>query len=526
MSLRSPALLLLLSLAGHAADSRQLNRIQFWSLGTSTRISIEFSGEFQFKAGRLEKPDRIFFDIPGVTFALDGKTRGLHSVTVGDKLVKQIRVANPLSATMTRVVLDLETEGLLYTASELKAPNRLLVEVYPAGKTPAPGDAPSTSGEVLVTESPKPAAPIETASRPVVPARSAPDRPPAPAVVKSEPPAPQLATKSDAKLALPARANYGGDRSLTRALGLKLKRIVLDPGHGGLDDGTTGYGGLKEKDLVLDIAQRVGALIKEKLPETEVIYTREKDEFVSLERRTEMANERHADLFLSIHANSSTVRSVTGVETYYLSVNGTKAALEVAARENATAQKSIADLNGMIQEIALNDKLKESVEFAGRVQYALVTGTGPPGARARNRGVRRAPFIVLIGARMPSILAEVGFLSNAQEEAAMQKSEYRDRIAEALFVGIDSYAQSLSKYQVASASAGPGDSSSSIAAKPEPTSQLVAAPAASVSQPVRRSSNIRRNVKPTVFPLIEPESKRAGKPAPLRRGSRSAGASN
>ena len=122
MFLRVPAIALLLSLAGFAADTRQLTRIQFWSLGTATRISVEFSGEFQYKAGRLEKPERVFFDVPNATFALDGKTRGLHSVAVGDELVKQIRVANPIAATMTRVVLDLGAEGLLYTASELKSP--------------------------------------------------------------------------------------------------------------------------------------------------------------------------------------------------------------------------------------------------------------------------------------------------------------------------------------------------------------------------------------------------------------------
>jgi len=268
---------------------------------------------------------------------------------------------------------------------------------------------------------------------------------------------------------------------------------------------------------VLDISRRLGALLHERLPETEVIHTRVKDEFVSLERRTEIANEHHADLFLSIHANSSTVRSVTGVETYYLSVSGTKAALEVAARENATAQKSIADLSGMVQRIALNDRLRESVEFAGCVQYALVTGTGVPGARARNRGVRRAPFIVLIGAKMPSILAEVGFLSNAQEEEAMQQSDYRDRIAEALFAGVDSYAQSLSKYQVASNGSTPAVSYA--AAKPPPVESVGATVPVRKQQPISR----RAAVRPPVFPPVAPELKRTGKPAPTRRRTISAG---
>ena len=287
---------------------------------------------------------------------------------------------------------------------------------------------------------------------------------------------------------MPASANAGGDRSLTRALGLKLRRIMIDPGHGGFDDGSTGPGGLKEKDLALDLALRVGALVREKL-KVDVFYTRDTDEFVVLERRAEIANEQHADLFLSIHANSSQAQSATGIETYYLSVSGTKAAMEVASRENAASQKSMGDLSGLLQQIVLNDKVRESVEFAGKVQSALVANTGSPGARSRNRGVRRAPFIVLIGAKMPAILAEVGFLSNAQEEAGMRKPEYRDRMAQALYAGIEAYALSLSQFQQQQA-----------ASKPVAVRQMP--PPAPPKQSVTASA---------------PQRRAGGKPSPTRR---------
>lgn len=473
-------LAVLLSMAMLAVENpRQLTRIQFWSMGTSTRIAIEFDSEFQYKADRLEKPGRIFFDLAKTAFSLEGKTKGLYSVPVGDKLVKQIRVANPAGGTATRVVLDLEGEAL-YTAAVLQNPHRLMIDVFPPGQVPAPGDAPGASGDVSVT-----AAASAVVENVVAPLR-----------VSSTPPPPVVRVPETMgsldRAPLPAAANSGGDRSLTRALGLKLRRVVIDPGHGGFDVGTSGHNGLKEKDLVLDVSLRLGAMVKEKL-QLEVIYTRDNDSFVALERRAEIANERKADLFISIHANSSTVRSVTGVETYYLSVSGTKASMEVAARENAASQKSMSELSSVLQQIAMNDKIRESVEFAGRVQYAMVTHTGPPGARARNRGVRRAPFIVLIGAKMPAILAEIGFVSNAQDEAEMGKPEYREKIAEAVYAGIEEYAQSLSKYQTAASVV-----ATNVAAKPVP------AAAAAVVKPVVTASAPTRRVA-------------TGKPSPTRR---------
>lgn len=235
---------------------------------------------------------------------------------------------------------------------------------------------------------------------------------------------------------------------MIRVLGLKVGRIVLDPGHGGHDTGTIGPEGLREKDLVLDVAKRLGAIIEERL-NSEVIYTRSDDVFVPLERRTEIANEAKADLFLSIHANSSTLRSAAGVETYYLNFTTSRAALEVAARENAGSQKTIYELQDLLEKIALKDKVEESREFATRVQSALFAVSAKGDSRAKDRGIKRAPFVVLIGAQMPSVLSEIGFISNARDEGIMKRAEYRERLAEALYKGLASYANTLSHFQVA-----------------------------------------------------------------------------
>ena len=235
---------------------------------------------------------------------------------------------------------------------------------------------------------------------------------------------------------------------MTRVLGLILNRVVIDPGHGGQNDGAVGAKGLVEKDLVLDVSLRLGKLISERMG-SEVIYTRSDDTFVPLEGRTALANEKKADLFLSIHANWSPAPSAAGIETYYLNFTDSQDALAVAARENATSQKSIFELHDLIEKISLHDKLGESREFANRIQSSLYTLSSRNNPDEKNRGVRRAPFVVLIGANMPSVLAEIGFLSNPKEEALLKKPEYRQKIAEALFKGVSRYSEGLSHLQVA-----------------------------------------------------------------------------
>jgi len=239
-----------------------------------------------------------------------------------------------------------------------------------------------------------------------------------------------------------------GDRSLTRTLGLKIGRIVLDAGHGGHDTGTIGPDGLMEKDLVLDVTLRLGRLLETRLG-ADVIYTRDDDTFIPLETRTAIANEHQADLFISIHANSSNDPSARGVETYFLNFTSNPDALEVAARENAVSQKSIFELQDLVKKITLKDKIDESRELATDVQQSLYTGLSSRHSTLRDRGVKKAPFVVLIGANMPSVLAEISFVSNPTDEAKLETPDYREKIAESLYRGIAKYAGGLSGVKVA-----------------------------------------------------------------------------
>jgi len=246
-----------------------------------------------------------------------------------------------------------------------------------------------------------------------------------------------------------AKPTASGDRSLIRTLGLKIGRIVIDPGHGGHDTGTIGPNGLEEKDLVLEVGRRLGKLLETRLG-AEVVFTRKDDTFIPLETRTAIANQQRADLFVSIHANSSRDAAARGVETYYLNFTSSPDALEVAARENAVSEKSIFELGDLVKKIALKEKIEESREFAGDVQEALHSGLAAKSPAIRNRGVKKAPFIVLIGANMPSILAEISFVSNPADERRLQTGEYRQKIAESLYRGIAKYVDGLSGVKMAS----------------------------------------------------------------------------
>ncbi len=234
-----------------------------------------------------------------------------------------------------------------------------------------------------------------------------------------------------------------GGRSMVRALGLKINRIVVDAGHGGHDSGTLGPGGLEEKDVVLDVALRLGKLLKQRLG-ADVIYTRDDDTFIPLETRTAIANKAQADLFISVHANSSPDPSARGVETYYLNFTTSADALEVAARENAVSDESIHQLSDLVKKITLQDKIAESREFAADVEGTLYQGLEAGNSGLKDRGVKKAPFVVLIGANMPSILAEISFLTNPDDASELREGAYRQRIAESLYRGVARYERSLS----------------------------------------------------------------------------------
>lgn len=462
-------------LAAQAARSPvgTVTAVRHWSVGDVTRVAIEVSGEFQYRTDRLHNPERVYFDILNARPLMG--SRRVWSNAVDNKLVTKIRVAETQPG-ITRVVLDLSGPMDVAT-SQLTTPDRLIVELK--AEAPMATEPPPTAAAATPE---LPPAPVPAVRKPDLAKTEIPrilSQAPTPGAVQvtSEPSKTQLAkpgpalepirpevpkTEAPTVIARPlkrpvpvetgraARPTSTGDTSLVRALGLKLNRVVIDPGHGGHDQGTRGTRGLLEKDVVLDVGLRVGKLIEARLG-AEVVYTRSDDTFIPLTGRTALANDKKADLFLSIHANSSPVARITGVETYYLNFTDSKEALDVASRENASYDKSIFELRDIIQKISLHEKAEESKDFAGRMQSSLYALSARSFPGTKNRGVKKAPFVVLIGAQMPSILAEIGFLTNAREESLLKKPDYRQKVAEALFRGVQHYAESLSHFDVARA---------------------------------------------------------------------------
>jgi N-acetylmuramoyl-L-alanine amidase len=352
------------------------------------------------------------------------------------------------------------------TATSATAANRTSRSEQSASKSRQPrpsathADADTTTRTAKVTV-PAPAQQPDAALQPAVEKKNTVDdsadltmaRLDAPELKTSRPPtsAPtfeSVAPREKSSRVHTAEPTASGDRSLIRALGLKIGKIVVDAGHGGHDTGTIGPTGLQEKDLVLDVALRLGKLLETKLG-AEVVYTRDNDTFVPLETRTAIANQNQADLFISVHANSSRDASARGVETYYLNFTSSADALEVAARENAVSEKSVFQLQDLVKRIALKEKIEESREFASDVQTSLWSGESAKSPGLKNRGVKKAPFIVLIGANMPSILAEISFVSNPADEKRLKTPEYRQKIAEYLYRGVARYANGLSGVKVA-----------------------------------------------------------------------------
>ena len=358
------------------------------------RVVIELSGETRFEYKQLPEPNRrVFFDLHGVV--LDKSNLKTNEIAISNRYLKRIRLGQ-FSASTTRVVFDFDNFRR-YRVFTLPSPYRIVFDLYGAGDGPSYLSAAKESS-----------------------------------TGKTEPSAEG------------ADSNHNGEYSISRQLGAKIKTIVLDPGHGGKDPGAIGIEGLKEKDVVLDVAKRVRALAKQEMPWLDVKLTREDDTFPELEQRTALANAMEADLFFSIHANASGKRGrSSGIETYFMNFASDKEAEELAAKENAYSQLSQAKLTDLLKKITLNNKKEESQELARFIQTNLYRQTKPVNRYARNRGVRSAPFVVLIGADVPSVLVEISFVDHAVEGKLLLTSDYRDRIARGLLGGIKAYIESL-----------------------------------------------------------------------------------
>jgi N-acetylmuramoyl-L-alanine amidase len=436
--------------------------MRHWSNPTSTRIAIDLAGKVEYEAARVPNPDRIFFDLHGARLAPGLK--GHQVEVIDDGFLKRIRAAQ-FQTDVTRVVLDV-SDVTEYSAFLLPNPWRLIIDIHsdkapdrnaeksaPRAAMTAASSGESTLNDVakLSSEPAKVQATDGPTSGPVSAQVPAPDtvadaQTPTTAA-KSRKKGKGAATKAGAVDTAPlphaADPDSDGQRSLVRALGLKVGRIVIDAGHGGHDSGTLGPGGIAEKDVVLDVALRTGRLLHSQLG-AEIVYTRSDDTFVPLETRTAIANKAQADLFLSIHGNSSPEPSARGVEAYYLNFTSDPNALDVAARENAVSNQSVHQLSDLVRKITLKDKIAESREFAADVDAGLYAGLrrGNPGLK--DRGVKKAPFVVLIGAQMPSILAEISFLTNPEDADELREGAYRERIAESLAAGVERYLKGLS----------------------------------------------------------------------------------
>ena len=366
--------------------------IRHWSSADSSTVVLDVEDQVQYEAHRLSGPDRIYFDLhdTALTPGFEGKT-----IEIGDALLAKVRVAQPVSG-LTRVVL--ETRGNSnYSVSLEPNPYRLVVQVRKLG----------ANSQAQVNLFPGAAEPEKLAI--VVP-----------------PP-----TREDLQL---------------RTRVPKL-RIVVDAGHGGWDLGTVGRRGLLEKDLVLEIAQRLGKLLESRLG-ADIIFTRNDDNYIPLDERAGMANQSQADLFISVHANYSDLLSARGVETYYTNVFSAPNAKDLESRDPAHGKNAG---TATLSHAELHEKIEQSRRLAASVQrslYGTLSGQNPG---LRDRGVKEASYVVLTETAMPGILAEVSFVSSPTDEQKLQSDGYREQIAEALYKGIARYAAGSRGVKVASA---------------------------------------------------------------------------
>ncbi|MBN1273033.1 MAG: N-acetylmuramoyl-L-alanine amidase [Candidatus Aminicenantes bacterium] len=368
----------------YAGDDRvEIASLRQWTHPTHTRIAVDVGQIREYTYNQLKAPDRIYIDIYQARLnpILHGK-----SYLVQNKYLSQIRIAQKSYSTV-RIVADVDFENIKhYHVFHLPDPFRVVIDIYPKLST-----TPTLEEKV------------------------------------PQPP-------------LPTDSGY----SMARQLGLGIKRIVIDPGHGGKDPGCIGSTGLKEKSVVLDIATRLKNLLSSN-KNLETILTRETDIFLPLEDRTVIAAQKQADIFISIHANSHRNQKTHGIETFYLNFSQDKRIMETAARENTASTKSISQMSEILRKISRNSKILESKEMAEKIQNNLVQTLSRKYKEIKSLGVKGGPFWVLIGTEVPSILVEVSYLSNPHEERYLKDKTYLQEIAQGIYNGIMEYIHSLGK---------------------------------------------------------------------------------
>jgi len=397
-----------------SAPATSVRNVTHTKLPRGDRLTIELTAEGSYATNRAGNPDRVILDLANATMAPAVMDR---MALVSGTLVKSVNVTKNADET-TRFTLEV-VGAPRYSTFPLYNPFRLVLDVESEIALPTAAAPVSNSAMTFVGKST-----TSSAMSPIT------EMPPAPAT--------------------PASTSRG-EYSLARQLGLGVSRIVIDPGHGGHDPGAQANG-VTEAELVLDIATRVASLISEQ-PGFDVVLTRRRDEFIALEERTAIANRESADMFISIHANASPQPAARGIETYFLDFASNPQAEALAARENASSAQTMRLLPELVKQITLSNKLDESRELARSVQFSLVRRLAPQSSGLRDLGVKRAPFVVLIGAQMPSVLAEVSFLTNRTDANLLKQNVHRQRIAQAIADAVIKYRSSLKKVTTAAETA-------------------------------------------------------------------------
>lgn len=405
--------------AEKSASLANVAKILHWSNKNYTRIAIYLGDKATYKYGLLaeddkaQKPRRLYVDIAGAR--LDSALK--EPIPIGDGLLTQARAAQ-YAADTVRVVLDMKSVGD-FKVFPLVSPFRIIVDVY--GAEPAPLDA--TAG---VAESPLP---------PVEKPEAAPElrMPPA-----DEKPVKQAKHQPEFKPVARDVARV----PFSYQLGLQVKRVVIDAGHGGKDPGAIGVKRLREKDVALRVAKKLAKKIQSEL-KLDTVLTRSDDTFVDLEGRPAFAKAERGDLFISIHCNSAPTKDAYGIETYHLDFTSDRRSILVAARENASSERGVSEQEAILRDLVLTSKRNDSIQLARAVQGSLITGLGRKYPRVKDLGVKGAPFVVLIGANIPAVLIEVGFVSNPRESARLTDPKYLDQLTDQIVTGIKKYSQNL-----------------------------------------------------------------------------------
>ena len=415
-----------LTTAQNALPLITIQPLQHWSSNNYTRIVIRASSPAHYKARLLEKnnnqPRRLCIDLNRSSIPPGSEA----PIPIQNGLLKQARTVQ-LDKHTVRVILDLETISD-YKIFSLKDPFRVVIDIHGIKKEKG-NEAPALTKEPVIQP------PAEKKQPPLlqttVQLRNKPEI--LPILKDRKKVSPVVTTKQE------TASTQVNRLSLAQQLGLGVRRIVIDPGHGGKDPGAMAHG-LKEKDIVLNVAHRTSTILEKKY-NYDVILTRDRDIYLPLEERTAIANTSNADLFVAIHVNAHPKTTTKGIETFYLNLATNTEAMRVAARENATSTHNISELQDILSDLMQNAKIKESSQLAEFVQTSLITGLRKHNYQSKDLGVKQAPFYVLIGAEMPAILAEISFISNPDEAKLLKDSNYLQTLAEQIAAGIANFVE-------------------------------------------------------------------------------------